>query len=185
MNVGPRRGVVWSAVGFGVAALALLFLRSCDRAAATTAGRLAPRFVASTLDSPPGMRSLDDYAGSPILLNIWATWCDPCREEMPSLETLHQDYRPRGLRVVAVSIDNAGDEPLIREFVKENNLTFDVLHDATSGIVRQYAVRGVPQTFLVSRAGHVVATRFAADWSSAEYRSLVDSLLRVGAPGQR
>ena len=58
----------------------------------------APRFVAMTLDRTPVARTLDDYAGHPILLNIWATWCDPCREEMPSLQRLHESYKDRGLK---------------------------------------------------------------------------------------
>ena len=113
----------------------------------------------------------------PLLLNVWATWCDPCREEMPSLEQLYREYQERGLRVVAISIDDDGQAELIREFVREHNLTFDVLHDPRGGIMRQYPVRGVPQTFLISRRGQIRATRYAADWLSPTNRALVDSLL--------
>jgi peroxiredoxin len=139
----------------------------------------APRFVAATIDAAPAPRSLDDYAGQPLLLNVWATWCDPCREEMPSFERLYADYRGRGLRIVAVSVDDDGTDDLLRDFVRENALTFDVLHDKTSAILTQFHVRGVPQTFLISRSGRIVGTRFAADWSSAASRALVDSLLRA------
>jgi peroxiredoxin len=141
----------------------------------------APGFVAVTLDSAPAERTLADYTGSPVLLNVWATWCDPCREEMPSLERLHRDTRSRGLRVVAISIDDPGQRDLIREFVQENGLTFDVLHDEQGTIMQQYLVRGVPQTFLISSGGDIVGTRFVADWSSRESRALVDSLLLAGA----
>jgi len=74
---------------------------------------LAPRFVAQTLSTPAEMRSLDDYKGAPLLMNVWATWCDPCREEMPSLERLYREYRERGLRVVAISIDDGGQADLL------------------------------------------------------------------------
>ena len=138
---------------------------------------LAPRFVAQTLSTPAEMRSLDDYKGAPLLMNVWATWCDPCREEMPSLERLYREYRERGLRVVAISIDDGGQADLINEFVSEHGLTFDVLHDPKSAIMRQYPVRGVPQTFLISRDGEIRATRYAEDWYSAANRALVDSLI--------
>jgi len=122
-------------------------------------------------------RPLLDYKGAPLLMNVWATWCDPCREEMPSLERLYREYRERGLRVVAISIDDGGQVDLINEFVSEHGLTFDVLHDPKSAIMRQYPVRGVPQTFLISRDGEIRATRYAEDWYSAANRALVDSLI--------
>lgn len=140
----------------------------------------APRFVARTVDAESAERSLDDYAGLPVLLNVWATWCDPCRDEMPTLQRLHIAYAPRGLRIVAVSIDDAGQVGLIREFAAEHGLTFDILHDARGAIMRQYPVRGVPQTFLISRDGRIVATRYLEDWFSERNRKLVDSLLRGG-----
>ena len=145
-----------------------------------SAGHFAPRFVALSLDSIPVQRSLDDFRGAPLLLNVWATWCDGCRDEMPSFQRLYEDYRGRGLRIVAVSIDDPGSEQLIRDFIHEHGLTFDVLRDPHSDIMTQYLVRGVPETFLISRKGEIVGTRFVADWSTAESRTLVDSLLRDG-----
>ena len=179
-----RAGRRWLLGALAVVAVSsvVFLMRSAGAPASVSPGHTAPRFVASTIDSLPTQRSLGDYAGHPVLLNVWATWCDPCRDEMPSLERLYREYRRRGLRIVAVSIDDVGQDPLIRDFVKENGLTFDVLHDARAGIMRLYQVRGVPETFLISRAGDIVTTRFAADWSSASSRTLVDSLLRVGAP---
>src|SRR3970282_710231 len=103
-----------------------------------------PRFVPRTLSPPAEERRLDDYEGSPLLVNVWATWCDPCREEMPSLERLYREDRDRGLRVVAISIDDGGQVELINEFVGEHGLTFDVLHDPRGAIMRQSPVRGVP-----------------------------------------
>ena len=185
MSDGARRAGVAGAIALGVGLLAAGLLRISGTGGPATAGRLAPRFVASTIDSLPVVRSLDDYAGIPIVLNVWATWCDPCRDEMPSLQTLQQDYRSKGLRVVAVSVDDASQDPLIREFVQEYHLTFDVLHDAKADIMQQYQVRGVPQTFLVSRASRIFATRFGGDWSSAPYRMLVDSLLDADAGSPR
>ncbi len=128
------------------------------------------------------VRTLADYRGAPVLLNVWATWCDPCREEMPSMQRLYDTYRERGLRVVAISVDDRGTEGLIREFVAEHHLTFDILHDQKSEIMTTYQVRGVPQTFLISTEGAIVGTAFAADWMTPENRRKVEALLPPPTP---
>ena len=97
------------------------------------------------------------------------------------MQRLYDAYKDRGLRIVAVSIDDRGNEGLIREFVAEHHLTFDILHDATADIMSTYQVRGVPQSFLISRAGNLVATRFVADWASAESRQLIERLFNADA----
>ena len=99
-------------------------------------GNDAPGFTAKTLDATPQVKTLSDYRGKVVLLNIWATWCPPCREEMPSIQALHETFRARGFTVVAVSIDQAGDEPKIRDFLKEYGLTFEVLHDPDGNVLR-------------------------------------------------
>ncbi|MGQ0767083.1 MAG: TlpA disulfide reductase family protein [Gemmatimonadota bacterium] len=166
----------------GVGLVLLLRANASNLPPGTRPGNPAPDFRAVTLGHPAVERGRADYEGSPMLLNVWATWCDPCREEMPSLESLHRDYGDRGLRIVAISIDDAGNEELVREFAAEHKLTFDILHDPRASIMRDYQVRGVPQTFLVSRSGEIVATRFAEDWGSPVNRALVDSLMRSGTP---
>ena len=163
--------------------LVVVVLYGVFRAAASSApprvepGAVAPPFSAVTLDATPKSRTIADYRGSPVLLNVWATWCDPCREEMPSMQRLYDAYRDRGLKVVAVSIDDAGNEQLIRDFASEHRLTFDILHDARSAIMTTYQVRGVPQSFLIATTGRIRGTRFVADWSSAESRELIEKLL--------
>ena len=167
-------------IGLSVTALALLaYVVRLALTPAPNAGfpAPAPRFTAMTIDATPVARTLGDYAGQALLVNIWATWCDPCREEMPSLQRLHEAYRDRGLRVVAISVDEAGSDELIREYVKEQGLTFEILHDAKSDVMGQFGVPGVPETFLISRTGMIVGSRFVRDWASAESRALVDSLL--------
>ena len=156
-----------------------LLLAGCEPERPAASGPAAPRFTAMTIDSTPKARSLDDYRGRPLLVNLWATWCAPCQAEMPSLEGLHQAYRGRGLVVVAISIDDANLDPLIREFARERKLTFEILHDASTSVMALFKADGLPQSFLVSRSGRVVATRAALDWASPAARALVDSLLRV------
>ena len=175
----PRRWIVRIGVSVSVIGVAYALYAVAARYAPPRVepNAEAPMFSAVTLDKVPQLRSIADYRGSPVLLNVWATWCDPCRDEMPSMQLLYDAYRERGLRVVAVSIDDEGSDPLIREFVAEHHLTFDVLHDRKSEIMPGYQVRGVPQSFLISASGRILATRFVTDWSSQENRQLVERLL--------
>jgi peroxiredoxin len=95
-------------------------------------------------------------AGGPLtLVNVWATWCTSCREEMADLEAVHRDYGTRGVRVVAVSVDE-GDPARVRHFVEHQKLTMPIALDPTGSIQRAYSVVGVPETFLVGRDGRLV-----------------------------
>ena len=138
---------------------------------------------ASRAPAAAGPRTLEDYAGEVVLLNIWATWCPPCREEMTSIERLHRAFGPRGLRVLAVSIDGKGDEQAIRNFVREYGLTFAILHDPEGDIQRIYRTTGVPETFVIARDGIIRKKVIGdADWSSEGNRALVAQLLSEDRP---
>jgi thiol-disulfide isomerase/thioredoxin len=126
--------------------------------------------------------TLASYKGQVVLLNIWATWCEPCRAEMPAIEQLHREFGPRGLKVVAVSVDRAGDEKLIGDFVRDFHLSFEILHDAPGEIQTAYQTTGVPETFILGRDG-VIRKKVigAADWSSPGNRALIAQLLAEDA----
>ena len=97
-----------------------------------TTGVDAPDFNAVNLVTGDSV-TLADYRGEVVLLNLWATWCGPCRWEMPSMERLYQELGPAGLKIVAVSVDQvSGDE--VMEFANELELTFDILHDRSGQI---------------------------------------------------
>jgi cytochrome c biogenesis protein CcmG, thiol:disulfide interchange protein DsbE len=141
-------------------------------------GSEAPTFTANTLDGTKRTKTLADYKGKIVLVNLWATWCEPCRAEMPSMEKLYREFGPQGLVIVAVSIDDAGAEDQIRSFVKEYGLTFEILHDPTKDIARQYQVSGYPESFIIGREGTIRRKVFAAtDWSSETNRALIRALL--------
>lgn len=141
-------------------------------------GTTAPDFHATTLGTPSRVKSLADYRGQPVLLNIWATWCAPCRAEMPSIERLYRTYGPKGLRVVAVSIDDPGSEAGIRAFAREMGLSFEILHDSTGQIQRIYQTTGVPETVIIGRDGVIrKKTAGATDWDAEPNRRLVERLL--------
>lgn len=94
-------------------------------------------------------------AGQPVtLVNVWATWCTSCREEMGDLEALHREFGPRGLRVVGVSVDN-GPEARVRRFAERERLTFALAHDPEGRVQDAFRVVGVPETYLVDGAGRV------------------------------
>jgi cytochrome c biogenesis protein CcmG, thiol:disulfide interchange protein DsbE len=146
--------------------------------AAVAVGAPAPDFRAVTVDSQPRVRTLADYKGNVVLLNVWATWCGPCRVEMPSMEAVHKDFASQGLRVVAVSIDQIAGPPQIREFARELGLTFEILHDSAQSIVRSYQVNGYPQSFVIGRDGTIRRKWIGAEnWNSSGNRSLIRALL--------
>ena len=141
-------------------------------------GSKAPPFTAVTLDSVPRSRSLADYKGQVVLLNVWATWCPPCREEMPSIEKLQHEFGPQGLKIVAVSVDEPGAADKVREFAKELGLTFEILHDPSRAIDAQYQITGWPETFVIGREGTIRRKVIgAADWNSDANRALIRGLL--------
>jgi peroxiredoxin len=143
------RGSGW----FALAAVALA-LAGCSVDAPGAGGTDAPAYAAPTLAGDT--LALSDLRGEAVVLNIWATWCPPCREEMPSLQQLHQQYQADGLRVVAVSIDNRSAAGEVRRFVEENGITFTILHDADERVTRTFRAAGVPETYLIDREGRLV-----------------------------
>jgi DsbE subfamily thiol:disulfide oxidoreductase len=170
--------VVLSLVGGAFAATRILG----DELRPVSVGSDAPDFRAETLDDQPRVKTLADYEGDVVLLNIWATWCLPCRVEMPNLERLHGELAPRGLKVVAVSIDDPGKEEEILAFVREYGLTFEILFDETGRIRRTYQTTGVPETFIIGRDGRIRHKQIGAvKWDSDRYRTLIGNLLRERA----
>ena len=174
----------WSFVGIVVLILGGGLLAATrylgDEIFPVTVGSNAPDFRAVTVDGVPTTKTIASYKGDVVLLNVWATWCLPCRTERPSIQALHDRFGARGLKVVAVSIDNAGFDDAIRQFRDQYGLTFEILHDASGAIKRDYQTTGVPETFVIGRDGvirkKVIA---AADWDSPGNRALFAQLLGV------
>ena len=179
MTARQQLAVVGVVVAAALAAAVLLRGTLRNELEPLGAGTRAPDFHAVTLDTPPRERSLADYRGRVTLVNIWATWCPPCRAEMPSMERLYRRFGPRGLAIVAVSIDSPGSTGAIRDFVREMGLTFDILHDSTGAIQRTYQTTGVPETVIIGRDG-IIRKKIAGatDWDSEGNRRVVESLLR-------
>ncbi|HEU4570334.1 MAG TPA: TlpA disulfide reductase family protein [Gemmatimonadales bacterium] len=144
-------------------------------------GARAPDARVEVLATGDTVALRDFVAGHVTLVNIWATWCGPCRAEMPSMEALYKDYAARGFKIAAVSIDEGSADP-VRAFVRQYALTFDILHDPTGAIQGVYQTTGVPESFLLDRDGRIVARKIGAhDWNSAANRQLLDRLLADGS----
>lgn len=116
-------------------------------------GGKAPGYAAVSLEGDSV--ALASFRGSPVLLNVWATWCAPCRKEMPDLQRLHERYEPHGLRVVGVSIDAAGADAAVRDFLAEYGITYTILRDPDDRISSILQSPGVPVTLLIDAEGTV------------------------------
>lgn len=110
------------------------------------------------------------------LVNIWATWCIPCQQEFPDLEQLHREFGARGLRVLAVSVDQSDDTP-VRRFAEEHGATFLIGHDPSGGISMSYQAIGVPATYIVDAEGRLVARQMGAI-SYAALRPTIERAVR-------
>jgi thiol-disulfide isomerase/thioredoxin len=161
------------------AALLLLLAAACSapRDAAfrpLTVGDAAPAYAVRTLAGD----SVRVGAGAPVLLNVWATWCTSCREEMADLAALEREYAPRGLRVLAVSVD-AGDGTRVRRFVDAEKLPFAVAHDPAGDVQRRFQAVGVPETYLVSGDGKLLwVQRGGLHGAPAAVRAALDSVVK-------
>jgi DsbE subfamily thiol:disulfide oxidoreductase len=134
----------------------------------------APDF---SLLRPDGSKSaLKDHRGKVVFLNFWATWCESCRDEMPSMERLYREFKGKGLEIVAVNVKDRRQDALA--FVKELKLSYPVLMDTEGEVGLLYGAFGLPVTYLIDRKGVVLARLWGpADWYSPEARKLIAALL--------
>jgi cytochrome c biogenesis protein CcmG, thiol:disulfide interchange protein DsbE len=140
-------------------------------------GARAPDFRAIDLASGDSVSLRDRYQNAVTLVNVWATWCVPCRVEMPAMEKLYQSLAPRGFKIAAISVDEGGPE-VVQKFSQELGLSFDILQDRSTKVQQVYQTTGVPESFLLNRDGLIVKRVIGAhDWSSAVNRALIERLL--------
>ncbi len=166
--------------GFGVA----LAIKLRPQLNPVEIGSSAPAFHATNLRTTRPA-SLDDYRGKVVLINIWATWCPPCRAEMPSMEKLHKKLDGTDFRIAAVSVDGDPFHPEesqppagIMAFANGLGLTFDILHDPSGAIRRSYDIFGVPESYLIDRNGLIVKRVIgAANWEDPVNEMLIRRLL--------
>jgi cytochrome c biogenesis protein CcmG/thiol:disulfide interchange protein DsbE len=139
-------------------------------------GSPAPNIVLPGLDG----RTVDlkDYRGKVVFLNIWATWCPTCREEMPSMEKLYQELKGEAFEILAVSVDKSGAKA-VDSFMKAHKLTFPALLDPEGTIARPYGVTGVPESFIINKAGIIEKIVIGPiDWTEPAIVHLFRALIR-------
>jgi peroxiredoxin len=145
-----------------------------------TVGKVAPDFDLPDLDGRT-MR-LSDFRGKVVFLNFWATWCKPCREEMPSMEILYKNFEGRDFVILAVSIDRVTTKKDIPPFVKGLNLTFPILIDSWGQTDKRYKLMGVPETYIIDQQGilreKVIGPR---DWTQLDNIRAITDLLQAGS----
>jgi len=139
-------------------------------------GFMAPAFTVRDLKG--NLDALDNYRGQVVILNLWATWCGPCRIEMPGFEKLYRRFRSEGLTVLAVSLDKRNDKG-VQDFAVKYNLSFPVLIDDKGEVERLYQTFTIPTTYVIDRSGRVVfKVDGAKNWESEETFRSVEYLLK-------
>jgi len=145
-------------------------------------GRRAPDFKALDIATGDTVSFRQKYGGQVTLVNIWATWCPPCREEMPAMQKLYDALKDKGFRIAAVSIDE-GSIKDVTAFASSLGLTFDILHDKSGKIETIYQTTGYPESFLIDKNGIIVRKQIGEHpWSSPANQRIVAELLGIVLP---
>ena len=142
----------------------------------SSVGYFAPSFKLRNIKG--NYESLESYRGEVVVLNFWATWCAPCRIEMPSFEKLYRRYRSEGVTVLAITLDK-NSENKIKSFVDEYGLSFPILLDEKGEVERLYPSMTIPFTYIIDRQGRIVArVDGAKNWESSETFEAIEYLLK-------
>ena len=145
-------------------------------------GELVPELTVRTLEGD----SARIAAGEPVtLLHVWATWCGPCQKEFPEIEAIQREFGPRGLRIVAVSVDEGDDDP-VRAFAQDKGATFEIGRDPDGSIRRLYQGIGVPESYLISADGRLLVRQFGAiPEGAAAMRAEIEKALEASSQTSR
>jgi peroxiredoxin len=142
---------------------------------APQAGFLAPEFTLPTLEGDTV--ALADLRGQAVLVNIWASWCAPCRLEMPAMQTIYQEYADQGFTILAVNATSQDSQSQAAAFVAEHNLTFPILLDLDGQVGRLYQVSAMPSSFFVLPDGSIQEVVIGGPMAEALLRTRVENLL--------
>ena len=124
-----------------------------------------------------GSAALSSYKGKVVILNFWATWCPPCRDEMPSMETLYRRFKDQGLEILAVNLGE--NTATVRQFIQNNRHTFPVLLDSNNRISAIYGVEAIPTSYILDREGRIIARIVGAIyWDTPRVIAAFDALIK-------
>ena len=153
-----RRRLMAAGGAAAVGAAGVLALASAPGRASRGAPERAPDFAVAGLDGA-GRYRLGDFAGQVLLVNFWATWCAPCRMEMPWLARTYLGHRAQGLAILGINMDD-GDMPAVRRFAHEMGVTYPLARSDDAVVAAYGGVRFLPQSFLIGRHGEVLERAF-------------------------
>lgn len=177
----PKGGSRFLILAAGAVVLAITFVivwMQSSKYEPLVVGKEAPDFALTDINEKPFR--LSDFRGKVVFLNFWATWCAPCREEMPSMEVLYKNFEKDGLVILAVSIDRVTTTKDIPPFVKGMNLTFPVLIDSWGKTDKPYKRMGVPETFIIDQQGVIREIIIGPkDWTRVDNLKTLTTLLNV------
>ena len=180
MQQTPR---IWSYVTLLLLGLVWIFVSADRTGTSASAGIAAPQqgFQAPELE----LRALtgetirlSQLRGRAVLVNLWATWCPPCRAEMKSIEKIYQEYRERGLTVLAVNMTYQDDALAVQPFVREQGLTFPILLDQTGQVGRDYQLKSLPSSYFIGRDGIINEVVIGGPMAEALLRTRVEQILK-------
>lgn len=146
------------------------------RTPAPRPGFLAPDFELKT-DQGKAVR-LSDLTGKVVLVNVWASWCPPCRAEMPDLERIHKQYSPAGLVILGVNAAYQDNLTAMQDFLSQNGVTFPILLDMDGGVARKYQVQALPSSYFIGRDGVIRQVMIGGPMPAAFVQAQVESLLK-------
>ena len=182
-----RKNNSWIPYGTAAGVIGVIVLLAWvnqDRLNPVKAGRSAPNFSAFDLEGTP--KTLRDFSGKVLLVNIWATWCPPCREEMPSLQRLYEEVGDEDFEILAISVDapfgevdlfgrEGGD---LRSYADSLGLSFTILHDPSGKVQQTFQTTGVPESFVVDGEGVIYKKIAGATaWDAPQNVELIQRLL--------
>ncbi|HPG25747.1 MAG: TlpA family protein disulfide reductase [Spirochaetaceae bacterium] len=164
-------------LGAAVVLVALILVRESDLGAPPVVrGADAPAFELPRLEESEGRLALSSLAGRVVLLNFWATWCEPCEREVPAMQRLYEALPRADFELVAVSIDD--DPALVTAFRDRYRMDFPILLDRDQRVYKTYQTMGVPESLLIDRDGRIVERYVGPrDWDAPEYVERIRSLL--------
>jgi peroxiredoxin len=179
--LGKRRWVLFVTASLVLLSFSVVIVRVRESKAAPgtglKVGYLAPDFVLPSLDG--NMVRLSDFRGKKaIFINFWATWCPPCRLEMPTMEQAYQEYKGQGLEILAVSID-VGPKSVVKNFMQEFRLTFPALLDPEREVMYLYRLFSIPASFLIDKKGIIRFKELGyRDWTDPKSRKKLEAILK-------
>lgn len=174
-SISPAKRVVTLAIIVMVVALAVVYVvMRWESEPTVELNKAAPNFELGVLGGE--YLSLEEFQGQIVLLNFWATWCEPCRDEMPAMQQVYEEYRDQGVTVLGINLMET--EVAVKGFVEQISVTFPILYDLTGEVHDMYLVRPLPTSYFIDRRG-IVRFMYIGPMTLEEMRQRIDRLLAL------